>query len=214
MALVNDAMRGDIRKAVEELEKTTSGELVCVVAQSSARYLMFPLFWAALASLLLPIANPIAAKMGHIEPVVTFPVQSLVFVVLAGLFALTPLRLALTPRAIRAGNCRRSAFEQFFVRKLHETTKRTGVLLYVSVDERYVELIADKGINDKVLPDAWNAIIAALVADIRDGKVHEGFVKAVGACKAVLASHFPESRRDINELPDALVELPQADFIS
>lgn len=212
---VTDQMREDIRKAVEALEKVTTGEMVCVIAQSSARYVMFPLFWAALLALLSPALNPVlAAVFPHAGYAVNFEIQSGVFVGLAALFLLTPLRHRLTPAAVRLGNCRRYAFEQFFVQRLNETNKRSGVMIFVSIDEHYVELIADRGINDKVQPGVWSGIVNALVEDIRAGRVHEGYLKAVTSCREILERHFPEVKDDVNELADNLIELPKARFLS
>ncbi len=205
---VTDDMRREIRTAVEALEKTTTGEMVCVVAQSSARYVLFPLLWAALIALLLPVANVMAANS------VTFGMQTVVFILLAVLFLATPLRVTLTPRGLRLTNCRRHAFEQFFALKMNETNKRSGVMLFISVAERHVEIIADKGINDKVLPDEWVRIVDAVVSDVRANKVQDGFLNAIRACGTVLVQHFPEVRNDVNELDDNLVELPAATFLS
>lgn len=211
--IITDAMRADIKKAVEELERNTTGEMVCVITAASARYVMFPLLWAALAALLLPLVNPFLPG-GEYAFTVTFAEQSMLFVALSVLFVWTPLRHKLTPSGVCITNCRRYAFEQFFAQKLNETKKRTGVMLFVSVDEKYVELIADKGINDKVEAGAWAKIVDDFIADLRSGKVHEGYVKAVRACQDILSKHLPDVPEDINELSDALVELPSAEFLS
>ena len=205
---VTDDMRREIKTAVEALERTTTGEMVCVVAASSARYVLFPLLWASLIALLLPVVNIAAANM------VTFGIQSIAFIVMAALFLLTPLKTALTPRGMRLTNCRRHAFEQFFALKMNETNKRSGVMLFISVAERHVEIVADKGINDKVLPDEWSRIVETVVADVQGGKVQDAFLNAIRACGTVLVQHFPEVRNDVNELDDNLVELPPATFLS
>lgn len=212
---VTDQMREDIRKAVVELEKVTTGEMVCVIAQSSARYVMFPLFWACFLALLSPGLNPLIAQIWPREGFsITFALQGAVFIVLATLFLATPLKQALTPAAVRFGNCRRYAFEQFFAQRLNETNKRTGVMIFVSIDEHYVELIADRGINDKVQPGVWSGIVNELIKDIHGGRVHEGYLKAVASCRDILERHFPEVKNDVNELTDNLIELPKARFLS
>jgi putative membrane protein len=205
---VTDDMRREIKSAVEALERTTTGEMVCVVAQSSACYVLFPLIWAAIIALVLPVVNIAAAGA------VTFGLQSVVFIALAALFLLTPLRVAVTPRGLRQTNCRRHAFEQFFALKMNETNKRSGVMLFISVAERHVEIIADKGINDKVQPDEWSRIVDTVVTDVKAQKVQDAFLNAIRACGTVLVQHFPEVRNDVNELDDKLVELPAAKFLS
>lgn len=210
---ISDAMRKDIMNAVKNLEKTTSGEIVCVVTKSSARYVHYPVLWAAFTALVLPVMNPLMASFG-IAPVITFEIQAVVFVMLALVLLHTPLRICITPKELRQANCSRNAFEQFFIRRLNETVNRTGVLLFVSLEEHYVELIADDGINGKVKEGEWNDIIAAFTAHLKKGRVHEGFVGAIGACEALLTRHFPGKRNDKNELPDELVELPESVTIS
>lgn len=210
---VTDAMRADIKKAIEELERNTTGEMVCVITEASARYVMFPLLWAALIALLLPLVNPFL-DAGPDGFTVTFAEQSGAFVLLSALFVATPLRHKVTPPGVCITNCRRYAFEQFFVHKLNETKKRLGVMLFVSLDERYVELIADKGISDKVKPEDWSKIVDDFIADVRSGKVHDGYLKAVRACQDILKANFPDVPDDINELGDSLVELPRAEFLS
>ncbi len=205
---VTDDMRRDIRVAVETLEKNTTGEMVCVVARSSARYVLFPLVWASMIALVLPAVNIAAVNT------ITFGIQSIAFIALAALFLLTPLRVAVTPRGLRQTNCRRHAFEQFFALKMNETNKRSGVMLFISLAERHVEIIADKGINDKVLPNEWARIVDTVVADVRADKVQDAFLNAIRACGTVLVQHFPETRNDVNELDDNLVELPAATFVS
>ncbi|TAL27697.1 MAG: hypothetical protein EPN97_16510 [Alphaproteobacteria bacterium] len=210
---ITEKMRADIRNAVKDLEKSTSGEMVCVIAQESARYVFFPLLWATGFTLALPLLNP-AFALANLPPPVTFPLQGLAFLGLAAALLYTPLRYRVTPASVRDGQCQRAAFEQFFGRGLHETDKRTGVLLFVSVAERHAQIIADTGINGKVRDGEWKSIIDALTTDIGNEKVHEGFLAAVLSCKGILASHFPEKRKAVNELDDHLIELPQATFIS
>ncbi len=205
---VTDDMRRDIRVAVEALEKNTTGEMVCVVAQSSARYVLFPLVWASMIALVLPVVNIAAVNT------ISFGIQSIAFIALAAVFLLTPLRVAITPRGLRLTNCRRHAFEQFFALKMNETNKRSGVMLFISLAERHVEIIADKGINDKVLPNEWVRIVDTVVADVQADKVQDAFLNAIRACGTVLVQHFPETRNDVNELDDNLVELPAASFLS
>lgn len=209
MKFVTDNMRFDVRQAVRDLESVTSGEMVCAVSQSSARYVMFPLLWAALLALMLPVLNNVLPRAP-----ISFGIQTGVFIVLAVVFLTTRFRIWLTPKEVREANCRRAAFEQFFRLKLHQTAQGTGVLLFVSVDEHYVELLADQGINTKVLPNEWDGVVDAFIGHVRAGKVHDGFVEAVKSCKTILAKHFPVSEGDKNELTDGLVELPESPFLS
>ena len=79
-----------------------------------------------------------------------FLLQLVVFLVVGVVLALAPLRFALVPRAVRRARAHRAALEQFVVRGITRTKNRTGVLIFVSLAERYARIIADEGIAAKV----------------------------------------------------------------
>ena len=126
---------------------------------------------------------------------------------LALLLQWQPIAVRLVPERIKAARATRRAREQFLLRGLHRTKDRAGVLLFVSVAEHRVDLIADEGINALVPPGTWDAIVAAFIAAVRRRRVADGFVAAIEAVTAVLATHFPRAPDDTNELPDRLVVL-------
>jgi putative membrane protein len=100
------------------------------------------------------------------------------------------------------------ALEQFLLQNLHATQEGTGVLLFVSVAEHYVEIIADKGINDRAAPGSWDSLVSDFVAQVRRGRVADGFVQAIEGCGDLLEAHFPATGCDRNELPNNLIEIP------
>jgi putative membrane protein len=97
------------------------------------------------------------------------------------------------------------AYQEFFRLKLHETAGRTGVLLFVSLFERRVVVLADEGIDRRVGADAWAATKDAVLAGIRRGSLCDGLVAGIGEVGALLEQHAPWSEGDRNELPDRIV---------
>jgi putative membrane protein len=81
------------------------------------------------------------------------------------------------------------------------------VLIYISLVEHHAEIVADAGINERVPPGFWQAIIDGLTAEIAAGRLAAGLVQAVGACGDALREHFPRHPGDQNELPDRVVEI-------
>jgi putative membrane protein len=104
---------------------------------------------------------------------------------------------------VRRSRAHHAALEQFVVRRVAHTKSRTGVLIFVSLAERYARIIADEGIAPKVHTSEWQSAIDALVGHMRDGRVAEGFVGAIERCGAVLAAHAPPDG-SANELPNRL----------
>ncbi len=159
MALVDEHGRQRVADAIAKRRTKTSGEIVAVVAADSSTYLHVPFMWAALVALLVP------------WPFIHFTwmtvhniwlIQLLVFAGLLSILFYRPLRYALVPASTKRLRAHRRAVEQFLTQNLHTTEGRTGVLLFVSVAERYAEILADSGIHKKVSQSEWQGIVDTL----------------------------------------------------
>ena len=80
------------------------------------------------------------------------------------------------PRKARQDRAHAEAMRQFYAQGIDKTEHRTGVLIFASAAERYVEVVADAGINDKVSPDVWSEAVHMLVPAVKDGRSADGFV--------------------------------------
>lgn len=197
--------RKRIVAAVRKAETSTSGEIVPLVAARSADYPAAVFNGALSLGLLVSIAT--AWALGR-EDMWSFLVlfcaaYALCFLLLRSCDALKRLFL---PARVMDAEVARAAMTAFHAHGLHRTREMTGVLLYVSVFERRVHVLADKGINDKVAPEAWNDIVALVVRGIREGRQGEALAEAVTRCGELLSAHFPVRPDDIDELPNLIVE--------
>jgi putative membrane protein len=205
MAFLGQADKDRIAEAIRQAELKTSGELVALIAGASDGYYFIPLLWASLVALMVPGIFWVAGlELGHLR---VYELQLATFLALGILFRWTPLKMRLIPKAVKHMRTSRLAREQFYVQGLHLTRDRTGILLFVSVAEHYVELVADQGINERVEPGSWDHIVEEFLQSVRQGKIAEGFLTAVGSCGAVLEKHFPRPADDTNELPNHLIEI-------
>jgi putative membrane protein len=130
--------------------------------------------------------------------------QTVAFFALAGVLCLPRVRVALVPRAARRAIAHRVAMEQFTIRGVGRMKDHTGVLIFVSLAERYARIIADHGIASRVSQSEWQKAIDALVAHMSGGRIAEGFVAAIDVCGKVLESHFPRTETGRDELPDRI----------
>ena len=205
MTFLTSSEKRKIADAIKDVEHTTSAELVAVIAGAADTYRYIQLLWPALTALLLPgILLVVAPELAAIE---IYIAQAAVFAMLVIILQVTPVRLAVIPKGVKYQRAHRLARLQFIEQGLHRTRDRTGVLIFVSVAERYVEIIADTGINDKVTPGIWDKTVAGFVAQIRAGRIAEGFLDAVKSLGDELAQHFPPTEDDSDELPNRLVEV-------
>ena len=202
--LVAQADRERVAQAIQAVEATTAGEIFCVIARHSSEYRLIPLVWATGLALLVP------APLIYFTlwPAWALYVAQLATFILAAIgLSWPPLRFHLVPGRAAHDRAHAEAMRQFFAQGLHHTEERTGVLIFASVAERYAEIVADAGINAKVMPDAWEGAVADLVAGLKEGRAADGFIAAIEQCGAVLAEHFPPGALPRNELPNTLVEI-------
>jgi uncharacterized membrane protein len=88
-----------------------------------------------------------------------------------------------------------------------DTEQNNGVLVYVLLADKDVEIVADRGINRKVSQDDWEAICRGMERAFAEGRFEEGAVDGVTAIGELLAQHFPRTGAGPNELPDAPIIL-------
>ena len=204
--MISDADKARIADAIRAAETKTSGEIFCVLAQNAGAYRLVPIAWAAALALIVPLPLVMLTEW---EAVTIYVIQLIAFT-LAGIGLSRPaLRFLVVPRRMKRERAHGAALRQFLAQGMHKTEGRTGVLIFAAVAERYVEIIADGGINAKVTQEVWDQAVASLIAAIKDGRPADGFVAAIEQCGAVLAAHFPLPPGSVNadEIADKLVEI-------
>lgn len=221
---LSEADHARVSAAIAAAEKRSNGEIVAVATPISDSYHDVALDWAV-AALLLVLAwaawRPDAllwwheALTGGWRPEPTLGelllflmlVATVKFVAVLLILRWMPLRLALTPRATKARRVRRRAIVVFKAAAERRTAGRTGVLIYLSMAEHRAEIVADEAITSVTSPDIWGEAMAAMLIEVRHGRIADGMEAAIGEVGEVLAEHFPRSDADINEIPDKIIEL-------
>jgi len=191
-----------ISEAIRAAEQKTSGEIFCVLAVTSSSYRFVPIARAALVALVVPLPLFFLTSL-YADQI--YLAQILVFVGCSLLFSLPGLRHRLVPRRIKHNRASFEARRQFAAHGLHLTEERTGVLIFASLAERYVEVVADAGINAMVSQDVWDRAVKAMTQEIKVGKPIDGFVEAIKICGEVLAKHFPPGTFNKNELANKFI---------
>ncbi|MFN3230099.1 MAG: TPM domain-containing protein [Asticcacaulis sp.] len=222
-----------INAAIAAAEHTTTGEITCILRREQFDYPEVPLGWAAAVALILPLALlPFGITLDqHMDALIRLltqgwtvahdaanrdamlaveahaALQFVLFVATYLIVSLPGVRHVLTPRILRQRRAHQKALELFRVRGLDKTRERTGVLIFCSLFDHHVEVIADEGIYKKVDKSVWRDAVTMLVAHIKKGKLADGYIAAISRCGAVLSEHFPARADNPNESPDILIEL-------
>lgn len=202
--MISDVDKVRVAEAIRAAEAQTDGEIFCVIARHSSDYRLVPIAWAAALALLAPL--PLVA-LTRWPAAVIYLVQLVVFVVAALALSHPRLRFHIVPRRTKHEHAHAEAMRQFFAQGLDKTEHRTGVLIFASTAERYAEIVADAGINDKVRSEVWDKAINVLTEAIGVGRPVDGFLAAIAQCGAVLAAHFPPGALKRDVLPNKLLEI-------
>ncbi len=182
--------RRRVGQAVEAIERETSAEVVVTVRKCSGHYRQTDLCAGAALALAMLVfllfdAHPFDTNWMPVDVIVAFAI---------GAFAsaeLKSLRRALTPSRLLRESTSQAARAAFYELGISRTTGRTGVLVYVSMFERRVEIVPDIAVKPAELGAEWAAVEQALAASVANGPDFESFLdrvrvhrRAAGACPA------------------------------
>jgi uncharacterized membrane protein len=109
------------------------------------------------------------------------------------------IRQALSPR--------QRALALFAEYGVWDTDERCGILVYINLADRKVEIVADRGIAGKIDPTTWETICAAMTTGFAQDRFREATLAALDAINHLLTTHFPANGPRANELPDRPITL-------
>jgi uncharacterized membrane protein len=100
---------------------------------------------------------------------------------------------------------RERALDVFSSLRIWDTHHNNGVLIYLLLADRDVEIVADRGIDARVGAAGWESICKAMETDFKTGNFAGGVIRGIDAVSRLLAAHFPKHGAGPNELPDTPV---------
>lgn len=227
--MLTEGDRKRIADAIAAAEAKTEGEVFCVLAHDVSHYREVPLAWAAMAALIVPPALVVAGlhrlamadifsswtdeTVRSVEHLIlralsTYAlIQASLFLAVALIVSLPPVRRAMTPRFLKRHRVRQVARHHFAATGLRLSDAEPHILIFASIDDRQVELVAHAAIHKAVGQGPWNAAVAAVTDGMKNRKPAEGFVRAIEICGAALAEHFPPNGPPKNHLSNEISEL-------
>jgi putative membrane protein len=189
MMKFTDEQRAQLKTALEAAERQTSARIAVATVPVSDHYKLYPLVYGGIAALLALAV--VAGFFPHLPVRSAFLIVAAVVVAAVVLFDFWPVRLASVPRHAKNWECWELAHRAFASRILAQNDRKTGILLFVSLGEHYVEVVTDRDVDRHIPQGVWDAIIKEFLAEAKQGRVGEALPKAVEACAAALAPHYP-----------------------
>ena len=203
--IVSQTDKERIKAAIGAAEAACGAEIVTIMAKASDSYTYIAWMWAALGALAFPAL--VLALFPEVKPIHLYGGELLVFMLLITLFQIERIKMALIPRSLKRHRAALNARHHFMLQQVHKTMTRASVMLFVSHGERYVEILTDTAVAEKI-PDAeWEKVVARFVGHVREGRVAEGYIEAIGMSAKLLSAPFPSSPEDVDALPNRLIEV-------
>ncbi|HEY5364698.1 MAG TPA: TPM domain-containing protein [Aestuariivirga sp.] len=208
---LSEGERKKVTLAISAAEAHTTGEIVVVAAHASDDYIHVPIHIATGLALAVPLVlwlwQIIHPWDEAFSLVWLFAIQLIVFIAAALALSLPSARRAITPMRLKHKYAHRNAAAQFLASNITHTSKHTGVLIFVSLLERYVEVIGDEAIAAKLNASDWQKIIDEMLPLLRQKHACDALVLGVQHAGALLAKHFPAKSHGKNQLPNRFIVL-------
>ena len=196
--------RRAVHQAIAEAERKTVGEILPVVVERSDPHPGAN--WLAALCVLLVGSSLLAPWLPWDHPVYLLLSQFAMGAVGFGLARILPDFKRLFIFEDRAtAVAMEQAFLEFYGNGLHKTEAATGVLIFVSLLEHRVILLSDEGIDSKVDAEFWADTDDVILEGIRRGALGEGLVAGIKRAGNCLATRFPWTEGDRNEIPDRVI---------
>jgi putative membrane protein len=229
--MLNAKDQARIAEAVGRAEEGTSGEIVCVLAAEVSHYPEVALAWAALSALVLPglalalgvhpliLAATASGDWSGAQPRspeselimalgLYAAVQTALFVLVFAVMEIPAVRRWATPSILKRHKVERAARQQFAAIAARAQGSETGVLVFVALVDRQVQILADRALHGKADEAAWKAAASAIGEAMKAGHdLAAGIVQAVDICGAVLKAHFPATDGGGNVFSNQPVEI-------
>jgi len=203
MSLLSEEDHKIIEAAIKKAESATSGEIVFTAAEASANYHHATLQGAiigmaivAAVFLMLPIAHTTTSLLWT---------EVISFAVFYALLPRIPWRRWIISKQEMDARVQEAAFMQFYASGLYRTRESNGVEIYLSMLEREVVVIGDRGIHQKMGDQHWQDVRDLIILGIRRGDARGGICAAIESCGKALAAYFPPRADDVNELSDRVI---------
>lgn len=193
-----------IRKAIEDVEAHTSGEVATMVVDRSDSYREAEILGAVLVAGLLAL---ILAVLFHHITIWSYVPMVLVLFLPAHLLIRHVPRLGLPFAGAKRIEeaVRERAVRAFFEEGLYRTRDETGILIFISLLEHKVWILGDRGINEKINPESWQALAQQVAEGIKANNAADAVVRVITQCGEELRKHFPKKDDDIDELTNLLL---------
>jgi len=196
--------REKVKKATMDAELHTTGEIAVVMVDHSSQYIeaevIGGIFLGSLISLVLTVV------FFHSSIWVYIPLTFVLYFPSHVLFRKAPaLKVAFVGKRKMERAVKERAIRSFYEKGLYRTKDHTGVIFFLSLLERKVWVLADKGIHEKITQPTLNRFARMVSSGVREGRACDALCETIQGIGGLLAKYYPGTTGDIDELTDEVI---------
>ena len=193
-----------LRAVVRDIESRTTGEVVAMVVDASDDYPEAEIIGGILLSMLISLI--LTFLFFHASIFWFFPISLVFFLPSKFLLRRLPwLKKPFLGADRKEEAVRTRAFVAFHEHGLDRTRQNTGFLFFLSLFERKVHILADRGIYSKIGQETLDRYAKIVARGVKEGRACDALCQAIEETGRLLSTHFPTVTGDTNELPDAVI---------
>ena len=203
---INEDTKNKIKDMIGEIESKSDAEVVVVVADNCDRYRYSIFLYAFLATLIVPFLIRLSSI--NFDQNETFALMTATFLFVTVSLEYSEFKYKIIPKKVKIDSCESIAFNQFKKLGINKTANHKAILIFVSIKERYIRVIADKNIDKKIGKEFWKELVQEFAKEVKDSSVDSAMINIVNKCGKVLIDNFPTTTQiQENEIPNDVVEI-------
>lgn len=207
--IFTESEKQQISDAIKEYEDKTGSEIVPYFVKQSDNYFEAPFIASLIVTVLIIVGLNILSHLWLLPTNFDILSYSIVFFVILLvtflLFYFVPfLKIAIIPEKREIKMVEKRAIEAFLSEEVFNTTNRNGILLFVSLLEHNIVILADSGINKKVKPENWEKIVSQMSLEIKKDRTL-ATIRTINNCKYLLIEKGFSNTGSVNKLSDEVV---------
>lgn len=209
-----------IKKSVEKAELKSSGEIATAFIKQSDTYALNELLFSVILTFVIfsislfyfesvnDVLKNFFWEYSEYNAVMVYGFVTFLLIFIFYFVCNIPVidRL-IVPKKVMNEKVKNRALRYFVESGVINTKDRTGILIFISLLEKRVELIADIGIAEKIKQEEWDNVVNLIVEGIKQGNWVDNLTKGIEICGNMLEKHFERAENDENELNDNIVFL-------
>lgn len=203
---IKNITKKKIEEMITKIESKSDAEIAVVIADRCDRYRYSIFLYAFLFTLVVPFFIKLSGMYFDQNEIFALMMATFLFVTVT--LEYSNFKYKIIPKKVKIDRCENIAFKQFRKLGVNKTKNHKAILIFISIKERYIRILADKNVNDKASQDFWSEIVKDFAKYAKEQDIDIALLSIVKKCGEFLEKNFPRNNKiKDNELSNEVFEI-------